>query len=106
MKVMIIIGLVMAIAIGVSACGTTTNNSPAPVGDASSAVSAVTPEDLVDQNPGVAQMFCTNYFSLVNQGWNNETIYSELDAAGTFDGWDFDTKAIYEALIRWCYNND
>jgi hypothetical protein len=61
--------------------------------------------ELIAQNPA-SEDACAYYFSLVNQGWNHDSIYDELDAAGAFNNYQFGTgKTTFDALVEWCYNH-
>lgn len=97
--------LAVVIAIAVSACGTTNSVSPVSADSSAAVDTPATAEEILDAHPEAAMTACEGYNALVDQGWNNETIYSELEAAGTFDGWTIDSHEAFGALTRWCYSH-
>jgi len=103
--ILLLIGVVVLV-LAVSACTDTTDRISA---DDSATVATPSQEDVINEaiaaNPEFAHGFCDNYFTLIDQGWNNETIYSELDAAGTFDDFPVDSHDAFHARVKWCYHN-
>jgi hypothetical protein len=93
------------VAFGVTACGTTStpNDNAAAV-----AVSSDPLGDYMDANAATFKAeFCDNYSLLLDAGWNNETIYSEVDAGGFFEGWPSGVSHhdAFIRMVRWCYAN-
>ena len=107
MKKLIMLAVV-AVLLGLSAtaCTATDTGSPESADDESAAVSDDPFGDYFDAHPPTE--ICTGYMGLVAHGWNNDTIYDELNAGGAFDQYDLgDTqRPFYDRLVKWCYQNN
>jgi hypothetical protein len=60
----------------------------------------------LDKQPATSQKLCRYYFSLVNQGWGDDAIYTDLSDAGTFDQFYGQGHNFFKGLVRWCYDHE
>lgn len=111
MKKILIIAALVILCGSLAACSGTSSSSsspssPAPSAPAPSASPEPTLDDLFTQKYQTTKTMCTLYFSLVNQGWTDPEIYTQLEDGGGFDGYPGDSgQVMFHALIKWCYAN-
>lgn len=95
------IGLVVVAAViggAVSSCGDSSASK--------SSSSEPSLEQLIATDPATPTI-CEGYFSLVNRGWNNDSIYDELNAGGAFEGYLGNSgRTYFDALVKYCYQNN
>jgi hypothetical protein len=105
MKAILVITLVL-VACTFAGCAGTTSSSSSQDSSAVVEDSAPTMEDILDAHVSDSMVLCDNYYSLVNQGWTDDEIFTQLNNAGAFDGYNGTGDEFFHAMIRWCYKNN
>jgi hypothetical protein len=102
MKVIFVLVGMIVVGYAINAGGGGSSNSSGK----SHTTTQPTLNQLFNQHYENTQKMCSSYSSLVDQGWTDGEIYTQLKNAGAFDGWvDTASSTMYYALIKWCYKH-
>jgi hypothetical protein len=87
---------------GAAAAGATLMTGNPKKSSSGSTFAANAPQELFNLDSASTRKLCADYDGLVNAGWTDTSIYTDLNDRGAFNSYGVPTHQVFVALVRWC----